>query len=43
MLLTDVELGDVSEDYKKFMKVLRQNVKSNDLPWDEPKPTAVTT
>ncbi|ETN38862.1 uncharacterized protein HMPREF1541_06903 [Cyphellophora europaea CBS 101466] len=41
MLLTDSDLGEVSHDYQKFMKVLRANVKSNGLPWDESKPAAV--
>lgn len=40
MLITDVELGDVSDDYKKFMKLLRSKVKQDNLPWDE-KPAAV--
>ena len=38
MLLTHQELGDVSDNYKKFMKVLRENVKANGLPWNEQKP-----
>lgn len=41
MLITNSELGDVSDNYQKFMKLLRSKVKQDDLPWGEPKPTAV--
>ena len=41
MLITNTELGDVSDNYQKFMKLLRSKVKQDDLPWDEPKPAAV--
>lgn len=37
MLITNTELGDVSDNYQKFMKLLRNKVKQDDLPWDESK------
>lgn len=37
MLITHEELGEVSDDYQKFMKRLRTEVKSAGLPWDESK------
>jgi hypothetical protein len=41
MLLTDVELGEVSDDHSKFLKVLKTKVKDTGLPWDA-KPAATT-
>lgn len=37
MLITNAELGDVSDNYQKFIKLLRSKVKQDDLPWDESK------
>lgn len=43
MVLTDSELDDVSDDQRKFLRVLQTKVKQAGLPWPEAKKTSIST